>query len=258
MGLNRPFLIRYSSWLRQLVQGNLGLSYQDNLPVADKLAAGLRYTLPLAAGSLLLSVIVSIPLAVITAVYRNTVFHSLTKLLCAIGNAIPNFLVSVLLLYVLGIKLKLFPIIANESVNGLILPILALSLPLTSRFLIQFQAEILDQLDKEYVIGIQMRGVTACRVLFSNILHNSLPSILTIIGLSVGTLMGGSVVIETIFMWPGLGKLVMDSITARDDPVILGFVLIMTVIYVIINLLTITCSSRFSKRTHTACCCSSL
>ncbi|MBQ8469716.1 MAG: ABC transporter permease, partial [Clostridia bacterium] len=114
----------------------------------------------------------------------------------------------------------------------------ALALPMASRFVRQIRAEVLEELGKDYVTGLTARGVQSHRVLFRNVLRNSMASILTIIGISVGTLMGGSVVVETIFNWPGVGKLAMDSITARDYPVIQGFVLIMALIYVLVNLLT--------------------
>ena len=150
----------------------------------------------------------------------------------------PGFLLSVLLMYLFCVRLRLLPVLADRSLKGLLLPGLSLAIPLCSRFLRQFRAEMLEQLGRSYVNGAVTRGVKARYILFRNVLHNASISILTIVGLSVGSLLGGSVVIETIFRWPGLGKLAMDAIRDRDFPVIQGFVLLTAVIYVGINLLT--------------------
>ena len=122
--------------------------------------------------------------------------------------------------------------------QGLVLPALALAIPMASRFIRQIRAEVLEELGKPYVAGALTRGVAMRTVLVHDVLRNTLSGVLTIVGLSVGTLMGGSVVVETIFRWPGIGQLVMDAISARDFPVIQGFVLLMAVIYVVVNLLT--------------------
>ena len=134
-------------------------------------------------------------------------------------------------------RAKFLPTVASESVKGLIMPCLALSIPICGRFIRQFRAELLEQLGQPYVSGAMLRGVKQ-RYILKNVLHNASISILTIVGLSIGTLFGGSVVIETIFRWSGIGKLVMDSITARDYPVVQGFVLIMGVMYLVIGLVT--------------------
>jgi peptide/nickel transport system permease protein len=150
----------------------------------------------------------------------------------------PNFLISVLLMYFLCVKARLLPVIADRSLKGLLLPAVALSVPMCSRFIRQFRAGILEQLSRSYVSGAVSRGVKSRYILFRNVLHNASISILTIVSLALGTLFGGSVVIETIFRWPGLGKLAMDAITNRDYPVIQGFVLFTAVVYVVVNLLT--------------------
>ncbi len=238
MGLNRPFIIQYTDWLADLLNGDMGYSYKDGAPVAGKLVKGMKYTLPLAAGALVLSCIISIPLGILSAVRKNGLMDYGIRFFCFAGNAIPNFLLSIFFLYFFCIRLKFFPVIAKNSIKGLFLPTLALALPLTSRFVRQIRAAILKQLEMEYVSGARARGVDEKYILFFNVLHNAMISIITVLGLSVGTLLGGSVVIESIFMWPGIGKLVMDSITARDYPVIQGFVIIMAMIYVVVNLVT--------------------
>lgn len=237
MGLDRPFLVQYADWAVHALRFDLGSSYKDDIPVTKKLMAGLKNTSLLALSAILLALIVSIPLAILCAVKKDSLLDHLIRTISFIGNSLPNFLISVLLSYYLCVKLRLLPVVANKSLRGLILPCIALAIPICSRFIRQFRAEILEQLSKSYVAGARARGVKS-RYIFKNVLHNAMIPMLTIIGLSIGTLFGGSVVIETIFRWPGLGKMVMDAITNRDYPVIQGFVLLTSVIYVLVNLIT--------------------
>ncbi len=247
MGLNRPFLVQYGDWALKALRGDLGESYKDGFAVAGKLAKGLRYTSILALTSLALAFLVALPLAILTALNKDSLLDDITRLFSFAGNSLPNFLISVLLMYFLCVKAKLLPLTANESVKGLIMPCLALSIPICGRFIRQFRAEFLEQLGRPYVSGAMLRGVKQ-RYVLGSVLHNASISILTIVGLSIGTLLGGSVVIETIFRWPGLGKLAMDAITNRDYPVIQGFVLFTSTVYVVINLIIDICYSWIDPR----------
>ena len=237
LGLLRPFIVRYADWLKNVLRGDFGVSFKDELPVAPKLIKGFKNTCGLALTSLLLALIISFPLGIWSAVKKGKLVDHIVRLLSFIGNSLPNFLISVLLMYLFCIHIKVFPVIADGSIKGLMLPALSLAIPMAGRFTRQIRSELLDQLGEEYVVGMKSRKVKGRFILINNVLRNSLGHILTIIGLQIGTLMGGSVVIENIFRWPGIGKLVMDSITARDYPVIMGFVLIMGTIYVVINLI---------------------
>ncbi len=237
LGLLRPFIVRYADWLKNVLRGDFGVSFKDDLPVAPKLIKGLKNTIWLALSSLFLALIISFPLGILSAVKKGKLVDHIARLFSFIGNSLPNFLISVLLMYLLCIQIKVFPVIADGSIKGLMLPALSLAIPMAGRFTRQIRSELIDQLGEEYVVGMKSRKVKGRFILINNVLRNSLGHILTIIGLQIGTLMGGSVVIESIFRWPGIGKLVMDSITARDYPVIMGFVLIMGTIYVVINLI---------------------
>ena len=234
LGLLRPFLVRYGEWLFAVVRGDFGVSFKDDMPVAPKLAQGIKATSILALSSLLLSLVVSFILSIASALKKNGIADHIVRVFAFISNSLPNFLISVLLMYFLCIQLNLFPVIAKGNVQGLFMPVLSLSIPMTGRFLRQMRAEFLSQMSEDYVTGMRGRGVKT-RYIILNVVRNSMGHIFTIIALQIGTLMGGSVVIETIFRWPGIGKLVMDSITARDYPVIMGFVVIMGTIYVVIN-----------------------
>ena len=247
MGLNRPFLVQYGDWALRTLQGDLGNSFKDDFPVSGKIVKGLRYTTILAFTSLALAFLVALPLAILTALHNDSLLDDITRLFSFAGNSLPNFLISVLLMYFLCVRAKFLPTVASESVKGLIMPCLALSIPICGRFIRQFRAELLEQLGQPYVSGAMLRGVKQ-RYILKNVVHNASIPILTIVGLSIGTLMGGSVVIETIFRWPGLGKLAMDAITNRDYPVIQGFVLFTSTVYVVINLLIDICYSWVDPR----------
>ena len=250
LGLLKPFFVRYGEWLLGVVRGDFGLSFKDDRPVAAKLVAGLQNTCILATASLLFSLLVSYPLALIAAMKKDRIVDHIIKLISFVGNSLPNFLISVLLMYFFCIRLNLFPVIADGSLKGLFLPMLSLSIPMISRFTRQIRSEMILQLSEDYVTGMRLRGVKE-RYIVLNIIRNSLGHVITIIGLQIGTLMAGSVVIETIFRWPGIGKLVMDSITSRDYPVIMGFVLVMGTIYVVINQLTDLCYHLLDPRVRT-------
>ena len=238
MGLMRPFMTRYGEWIVGVSHGDFGDSFKDDMPVGPKLIAGLKNTTILALASLVLALLVSVPLGIIAAVRRNSVIDHIVRLLSFIGNALPNFLISVLLMYFLCILFDLFPVVATGSIQGLFLPAVSLAIPMAGRFTRQIRTEIMEQLDQEYVTGLRTRGVKEKDIILHNVLRNASGHIFTIVALQIGTLMGGSVVIETIFRWPGIGKLVMDSIIVRDYPTIMGFVLIMGTIYVVINFIS--------------------
>ena len=238
MGLDRPFLVQYGDWALKVLRGDLGESYKDGQSVAAKLGKALGFTARLALGSMLISLLFSLPLGMLTALKKDSPLDFVIRFLTFFGNSMPNFLISVLLMYFLCVKARLLPVVAEQSFKGLLLPSLALSIPMMGRFIRQFRAEFLEQLSRSYVSGAVSRGVKARYILFRNVLHNASITILTIVSLQIGTLFGGSVVVETIFRWPGLGKLAMDAITNRDYPVIQAFVLFTAVVYVLVNLFT--------------------
>ena len=248
LGLNRPFFVQYADWALGALRGDLGRSFRDDIPVAQKLWGSIGCTAVLTLGSLFLALAVSLPLSFVSAIKKDSAADAAVRFLSFVGNSLPNFLISVLLMYFLCVRARILPVVAENSLKGLILPCIALSVPVCARFLRQFRAEILEQISRAYVRGAVARGVKKRYYLFRDVLKNAAGPMLNMTGLSVGTLLGGSVVIETMFRWPGLGKMAMDAITARDYPVIQGFVMFTTVIYVIINLLTDIACHRIDPR----------
>lgn len=248
MGLDRPWGLRYISWLSGLIHGDMGNSYKDGTPVAGKLIKAMKYTGILSFCAFLSALVISIPLGVYCGVKKNGALDRMMKWLCLAGNAVPGFLLAVLFMYFFCLRIQAFPVIAKGSVRGLFLPTLTLAISLSCRLIRQVRSSVLNQMGMEYIDGAKARGVLKPYILIFHILRNAMISILTVAGLSFGTLLGGSVVIETIFMWPGMGKLVMDAITARDYPVVQGFVMVMAVIYVVINLIVDICYHLLDPR----------
>ena len=155
-----------------------------------------------------------------------------------LGNSMPNFFVAVLLIYVFAIKMQIFPVIAKDmSISSAFLPALTLTIAMSAKYLRQIRAVVLDELDKAYVIGAKSRGISFSIILFNNVLRVTLVTIITLLALSIGSLLVGTAIIESIFMWDGVGKLAVDSILMRDYPVIQAYALLMAIIFVVINLI---------------------
>lgn len=237
-GLDRPFLVQYFSWLWNILRGDMGVSLVDGRSVAALLKAALPKTLLLTFSSIAVTVLLAVPLGMLCAVRQDRFTDWLLRILSFCGNALPSFLVSLLLLYYVSYKLGWLPVLASDSFKGLILPTLALAIPMTGKYIRQIRAAVLEQLGESYVDGAVSRGVRERTVLFKDVLRNSMLTIVTLLSLSIGSLLGGTAAVERIFVWRGMGFMVMDAILARDYPVIQAFVVWMAVIYVVINLLT--------------------
>jgi peptide/nickel transport system permease protein len=248
MGLNAPFLVQYGRWVGAMLQGDLGNSYKDGEAVFTKILRSTKYTIQLALSSLLLALFVAVPLAIVAATHKGRWVDRFILGISFVGNSLPNFVIAMGLMYFFSLKWRILPILTNQSLRGLILPSASLAIALSGKFIRLFRAEILEQLAQEYVHSARMRGVYESVLLYKNVLHNSLPGMLNVIGLSLGTLLGGTVIIETIFVWPGLGKLAMDAISSRDYPVILGFVIWMSCIFIGINSMIDWMVAKIDKR----------
>ena len=236
--LDEPFLTRYVSWLLHAARGDLGTSYKDGRAVNEKMKAAAGYTVLLAVTSLLFTLLLSFPLGILAAVRHDRWPDYLIRFFSFIGNAVPRFLLAVLLIYLFCLRLRLFPVIAERSLQGLFLPLLAMSLGMICYFTRFIRTEVLEQMGRPYVTGAELRGVKKSSVIRRDVLHNAMIHILTQISLAFAGLLGGSIVIESIFRWPGVGKMCMDAISNRDYPVIQGFVLWTGLIYMAVNLIT--------------------
>ena len=239
LGLDKPFVIQYFAWLGGMLRGDMGVSYVSGRDVFQTFASKLPATLLLTALSILLTVVISVPLGVLAAVRHDRITDYCLRFLSFIGNSLPNFFVALLLMQLLAIKLSWLPVISNgTSVRSAMMPTLTLAISMSAKYMRQVRATVLEELDKDYVIGAQARGVRGSVVLWRSVIKSSMLTIVTLLALSIGSLLGGTAIIESIFMWDGVGKLAVDAITMRDYPLIQAYVVWMAVIYVLVNLAT--------------------
>lgn len=239
LGLDKPFVVQYFTWLGNLLRGDMGTSYVSNKPVFSTFVSKLPATLLLTAVSILLTVLISIPLGIWSAVKQNTATDYVIRTASFIGNSLPNFFVSLLLMYLFAIRLGWFPVISGGvSLQSVALPALTLAIAMSAKYLRQVRATVLDELDKDYVLGARARGVKFSTTLIRSVMKASLVTIITLLTLSIGSLLGGTAIVESIFMWDGVGKLAVDAINMRDYPIIQAYVMWMAIIYVVVNLIT--------------------
>lgn len=248
MGLDRPLPIQYGDWLMRFLHGDMGISYRSDRPVAAMLLQALPYTLAIAASAMLLTLLISLPLGIAIAAYRNSALDCIVRFLTFIGNAVPSFIVGILLMFLFSYQLGWIPVLAGNSPIGMVLPTVALALIMSARYIRQIRAATLDELAKDYIIGLRARGITERRILFGNVLKNIMGIVVTLTAISVGSLLGGVVIIETLFSRPGVGSLLMTAINSRDYPVIQAAVVWMVLAYFVVNLLADLSYRRFNPR----------
>ena len=248
MGLDRPLPIQYGDWLMRFLHGDMGISYRSDRPVAAMLLQALPYTLAIAASAMLLTLLISLPLGIAIAAYRNSALDCIVRFLTFIGNAVPSFIVGILLMFLFSYQLGWIPVLAGNSPVGMVLPTAALALIMSARYIRQIRAATLDELAKDYIVGLRARGITERRILFGNVLKNIMGIVVTLTAISVGSLLGGVVIIETLFSRPGVGSLLMTAINSRDYPVIQAAVVWMVLAYFVVNLLADLSYRHFNPR----------
>lgn len=239
LGLDKPFLTQYFVWLGNLLRGDMGTSYVSGREVFSTFISKLPATLLLTATSILLTVVISVPLGILAAVKQNRFTDYLIRAASFLGNSMPNFFVALLLMYFFAIRLNWFPVIAGGvSLQSVAMPSLTLAIAMSAKYLRQIRATVLDELSRDYVVGAKARGVKFSVTMYRSVLKASLVTIITLLTLSIGSLLGGTAIVESIFMWDGVGKMAVDAISMRDYPIIQAYVMWMAVIYVAVNLIT--------------------
>lgn len=239
LGLDKPFVVQYFTWLGNLLRGDMGTSYVSNKPVFSTFVSKLPATLLLTVVSILLTVVISIPLGIWAAVKQNKATDYVIRTASFIGNSLPNFFVSLLLMYLFAIRLGWFPVISKGiSLQSVALPAFTLAIAMSAKYLRQVRATVLDELSKDYVLGAKARGVPFSTTMMKSVMRASMVTIITLLTLSIGSLLGGTAIVESIFMWDGVGKMAVDAINMRDYPIIQAYVMWMAIIYVVVNLIT--------------------
>lgn len=239
LGLDQPFLTQYLAWVGGILTGDMGISYISGRDVFQTFVSKLPATLLLTVLEICATVIISIPLGVLAAVRHDKFTDYFLRVFSFIGNSLPNFFVALLLMQVFSIHWSIFPVISNgTTVQSAVLPTLTLAVAMSAKYMRQVRATVLEELNKDYVEGAKARGVRGRVILWKSVLKSSMLTIITLLALSIGSLLGGTAIIESIFMWDGVGKLAVDAITMRDYPLIQAYVVWMAIIYVMVNLIT--------------------
>lgn len=236
LGLDAPFLLQYFRWLGGLVQGDLGLSMSTGLPVASQLFSALPNTLLLSGITLAISAVVSLALGILCALRQGSLFDRFVMALTNALAALPGYFISLVLLYVFALKLRLFSVlITSVTLKSLILPAAALSIGLIPPYVRQIRATLAAELVKPYVLGARSRGVRESRIFFFHLLRNSALPLLSMAGISLSVTLGGSIIIESIFGWPGLGLLAMNAVSNRDYTMLQGYIVFIASACFILN-----------------------
>ena len=237
MGYDRPFYVQYFEFLGRLMHGEFGLSVRQNLPVSMLILERFPATLELTGAGLLIIVGVSIPVGILSAVYRNSIWDALVMGATLLTQSMPVFVLGTILILIVAVRLQWLPISGRGSLRYLILPALTLSSYSTARNARVVRSSMLDVLGEDYIRTARGKGLSEKLVIFRHALQNALIPVVTMLGLEMGNLLSGAVITESVFAWPGIGRLLIQAIYARDYPLVQGAITFIAMIFVGVNLL---------------------
>ena len=236
LGTNKPYIERYVTWLTDSLQGDFGNSYVNNKPVATLIGQAIPNTIKLDFVALLIRIVFSVLVGILCAVYEGSFGDKLARALVFVGTAMPSFWVGLLLIWIFSVKLNLFPTSGMERPSSIVLPAITLALSYISTYVRLIRNNMVQNKHENYVYYARIRGLKETTII-KHIFKNSLQSSLTALGMSIPKLIAGTVIVENIFAWPGVGRVCVDAIFNRDFPVIQAYILLMAVLFVICNLL---------------------
>lgn len=236
LGLDKPFFQRYKIWLSSSLKGDFGTSYVNKKMVSDEIAKALPATLKLASVSLVITLVVSIGAGVFCAVYENSIGDKITRGIIFLSTAMPSFWVGILLIWIFSVKFNLFPTSGMEKASSVVLPAITLSLSYISTYVRLIRNNMVQNKRENYVLYARVRGLKESTII-KHVFKNSLQTSITALGMSIPKLIAGTVVVENIFAWPGIGRLCVTAIYNRDYPIIQAYILIMALLFVVCNLL---------------------
>lgn len=249
LGLNKPFLVQYVAWLGDILRGDFGTSYSEGLPVSQLLAARVLPTIQLALLALVMMLVIAIPVGVASALRQNGLADYVLRGFTFLGISMPNFWVGLILLYVVAMQLRLIPVVSTTiDFQKMLLPAFTLAFSMAGKYPRQVRAAILEELGQDYVAGARARGLSERRVLWCHVIPNATLPLITMLGLSLGSLLGGTAVVEVIFSYPALGSLAISAISSMDYPLIQGYVLWIALIYMVVNLVVDISYNRLDPR----------
>ncbi len=239
LGLNDPYFVRYFNWMKGALQFDFGVSYANpTLTVSQRILTALPNTLKLASLSFLLVIVVSLPIGFLCAVYKDSWFDKIMRGFIFVTTAMPSYWIGLVLIWIFSIKMRLLPTSGNyEGFKSLILPAITVSLSYVSTFIRLIRNNMIENMKEDYVLYANVRGLKQKHILIKHILRNSLHTCVVAVGMSIPQLISGTIVVENVFAWPGLGTLCIDSIFNRDFPIIQTYVLLIGILFVVFNLL---------------------
>ncbi len=235
--LNRSIFMQYMDWMTDAFTGNFGTSYRYDKPVSYMIGLRLPNTLKLGFTAFFISLIVSLPLGIISALKHNKIIDHISRIFVLFTSSFPSFWVAIVLIIVCALNLKLFPVSGMDAPNSIVLPALTLSFSMMATVTRMTRASVLDVMEQDYIWVARAKGLGRNKIIFRHILRNALPPVITVLGLQIGHLLGGAVIIENIFSWPGIGGLFIDAVNAKDTPMIEGCVIVMAFGYGAINII---------------------
>jgi peptide/nickel transport system permease protein len=238
LGLDQPLAVQFGGYLEGLLQLDLGTSFRSQRPVTELLLERLPATAWLAITSLLIAVVLALPLGMLAAVRRDTPWDTGSMAFSMLGVSIPNFWLGPLLILVFSLWLGWFPVSGRETAGAVVLPALTLGTGLAAILSRMVRSSLLEVLGEDYIRTARAKGLPPHRILLRHGLRNALLPVITLLGLQLGALLAGAVVTETVFSWPGIGLLTIEAIQTRDYPVVQACVLLISLTYVLVNLLT--------------------
>ncbi|MEO8279849.1 MAG: ABC transporter permease [Ideonella sp.] len=251
-GFDRPLPVQYAEWLGRTVRGDMGESIYFKTPAAPLILAKLQTTLVLGMLSLVFALVISVPLGVLAAMYRNSWIDRVCLALAVVGQALPNFFFALLLIMLFAISLRWLPVSGSDSWQNFVMPTIALGYYAAPAFMRLIRAGMIEVLDADYIRTARAKGLPAGTVIFKHALRNAVVPVVALTAVQLGYLLGGSVVIETIFALDGLGYLAYQSITYKDFPVMQSIVLLLSVIYVVLTLASDVANAWLDPRIRVA------
>ena len=237
MGLNDPLPLQFGRFLLGIVTLDFGTSLKDGLPVLDKLMEALPYTAQLTFAAILIAVLIGIPVGIISATRQYSIFDRCATVFALVGFSTPNFWLSIMLILVFSVTLRWLPVSGSGSLLHLVLPAIALGTQSAAIITRMTRSSMLEVMNQDYIRTARAKGLGHRAVILKHSLKNALIPIITVVGLQIGLMFGGAILTETVFAWPGIGRLMIDSIRAKDTPVVQGGVIITASIFVFVNLI---------------------
>lgn len=235
MGFNDPLLVQYGEWMLDFIRFDFGESYSTGQPVLEMILAKLPITLELSIGAIIVMLLIAIPLGSLSAIYRGHFIDHFARIMAVVGSAIPSFWLGLMFIDLFGVELKWFPTMGRDSMASIVLPSVTLGIAMSGVYVRLLRSSLIEAYAQDFIRAARARGIQERRIFLHYAFRYSLTPVITVFGVSLGSLIGGVVVIEVLFSYPGMGKLMIDAVRQRDYPLIQGYIFVVGVIVFLVN-----------------------